>query len=293
MPSDQDLVIPILNGSQNFGISVAPNAMQVMKHTVESEIWIMKAIADACYKHGCQNLVQMIQYGQLSHDTWGLTMSAYELGSIRYCFEPDRHHILVANMLHIRNDTLDALDSLRKIRWVHRDIKPDNIFLSFKICKGLDRVCAVIGDFGLATREDTQYDQHIGTWSYLPDAIRNDKGIKTTEHRMDRYAWVLTMYEVMHGGEILGIKNHPNPVTWELHEGTTRPPFVTEFLNGESLYGWYPEDAPYKLLREFDDRLYGNDDGRDASPFWNTQLVNRGGKGMDDHVDPAATMSSP
>ena len=275
MPSHQDFVVPILSGAQNYGITVAPNAMQVTKRTVESEIQIMKAIAGACDEHGCQNLIKMIQHESFSPDVWDLTMPAYELGSLRYCFEPDRHHILVANMLHIRNDTLDALDSLRKIGWVHRDIKPDNIFLSFKICNaGLDRVCAVIGDFGLATREDTQYDQHIGTWSYLPDAIRNDKGIKTTEHRMDRYAWVLTMYEVMHGGEILGIKNHPNPVTWELHEGTTRPPFVTEFLNGESLYGWYPDDAPYKLMRKFADGLYGKEDGRNAPPFWDTQLVN-------------------
>lgn len=275
----------IHGGAQNLGISVTPNSMHVTKRVKkEDEIRIMKALADACQKHnGCLNLIEMIE-GKFSHDVCSLKMPAYELGSLQHCFRWDRHHILVANMEHIGDDTLSALNSLQKISWVHRDIKPDNIFLSFKMCKeGLNRVCAVLGDFGLATPEKKMH-KLAGTQRYLPHArLHNPYKKMPTEHRTDRYAWVLTMYEVMYGGKI---NFHPfsNPVTRERRE-EKRPTFVTEFLKGESLYRWYPEDDdevshylsrgiqedPYRLLRTFVNGHYRTkNDGRSAPLFWET-----------------------
>ena len=91
------------------------------------------------------------------------------------------------------------------------------------------------------------------------------------------------MYEVMYGGKI---NFHPfsNPVTRERRE-EKRPTFVTEFLKGESLYRWYPEDDdevshylsrgiqedPYRLLRTFVNGHYRTkNDGRSAPLFWET-----------------------
>ena len=108
-----------------------------------------------------------------------------------------------------------------------------------------------------------------------------------TEHRTDRYAWVLTMYEVMYGGKI---NFHPfsNPVTRERRE-EKRPTFVTEVLEKESLHQGYPEDGDqvshflppypdmqedrYRLLRRFVTQTEINrteNDGRNVPLFWET-----------------------
>lgn len=98
---------------------------------------------------------------------------------------------------------LTALDFCHECNIIHRDIKPDNIFISsFGEYK--------LGDFGIAregSRHTTVMSQR-GTYSYMsPEMFREGKCGKT----VDLYALALTMYELLNHNRMPFLPPFPAP----------------------------------------------------------------------------------
>jgi serine/threonine-protein kinase len=95
--------------------------------------------------------------------------------------------------LEILTHCLAGLEYIHSKQIIHRDIKPDNIFI------GRDGHSAKIGDFGVAKKisENLQAETFAGTPLYMaPEVLRNPLG-KGYDHRADLYSLGLVAYEML------------------------------------------------------------------------------------------------
>jgi len=106
----------------------------------------------------------------------------------------------LSQVLTVLAQTLSALEAAHAQRIVHRDIKPDNVFLT-------DRIQGVLAvkllDFGIAKSLDenaelslTRTGMVVGTPFYMaPEQARGEK----LDHRVDLYACGVLLYEMLTG----------------------------------------------------------------------------------------------
>jgi len=100
--------------------------------------------------------------------------------------------------LHWADDILAALDRLHAIGWVHRDVKPQNVFiLSGDGSSRRER--ALLMDYGLAMRigaPRVEADEPFGTPSYVsPEVVAG----ATLDARADLYSLALILFELFCG----------------------------------------------------------------------------------------------
>ena len=117
-------------------------------------------------------------------------------------------------------DICEALKACETKNIIHRDIKPDNIFVNeygtFKL-----------GDFGIAKKlENTRAMlSHKGTSMYMaPELYRGGTGGTT----VDIYALGITLYKLLNSGRFPFMPPYPQPVTPQLREQS-----LYRRLNGE------------------------------------------------------------
>ena len=255
-----------------------------------NELKMMQEIDDLCdrqtderYKRGCRAIMRLDGHGNgypcPNNVSW-IKMLYANLGSLGSLL---RRQVDINNPIFpievrelIRDDLRSALDFLGTTGWVHGDIKPDNIVLQQDMETGA--VSGILVDYGAA--EPNGVSTHIrGTVEYLPGYMKNQglftqfqfvqhpqqyiasSGTTPTlmEHGLDRYGWVLTMYELSMGRLLAHHIDETAHLTWVNWERSTScPEHAHKFLQSESLYAYaqldYHED---KIPRHI---LPGNED---------------------------------
>ncbi len=132
----------------------------------------------------------------------------------------ERKPLSLDEIVKLGIDICEALKACETKNIIHRDIKPDNIFVNeygtFKL-----------GDFGIAKRlENTRAMlSQKGTSMYMaPELYRGGTGGKT----VDIYALGITLYKLLNSGRFPFMPPYPQPVTPDLREQA-----LYRRLNGE------------------------------------------------------------
>lgn len=144
-------------------------------------------------------LMQVFDYGRLPDNRPYLVMRRLEGRTLRDALKSDRRWDL-SRIGEALTPVAEALDAMHAQRLVHRDVKPDNIFLEHDHETGTEK--AIVMDFGLATlfqdggQHLTQQGMLLGTPTYLPpEASERD----TREPAADVYALAVTLFELLVG----------------------------------------------------------------------------------------------
>jgi serine/threonine-protein kinase len=123
----------------------------------------------------------------------------------------------------VASQVLSALSAAHAANVVHRDLKPDNVFLINM--SGLRDIVKLL-DFGVAKLMNaptddklTQTGSVLGTPAYMSPEQARGAGV---DHRSDLYAVGCLMYEVLTGGAPFVAENY-NALLFEIQKGVPTP----------------------------------------------------------------------
>ena len=111
------------------------------------------------------------------------------------------------DVIRLGIDISSALERCRKFGIIHRDIKPDNIFVS-------DYGDFKLGDFGIARiAEKTQAGMsRKGTMNFMaPEVYRGDE----YNHTVDIYSLGVVMYQLLNHGRVPFLPPYPEQITYK------------------------------------------------------------------------------
>jgi uncharacterized protein YjdB/serine/threonine protein kinase len=132
------------------------------------------------------------------------------------------HNLSQETIIKLGIDICKALELCQKYNIIHRDIKPDNIFISahgdFKL-----------GDFGIARQVEktTSGLSKRGTFTYMaPEVYKGEKYDATA----DIYSLGLMLYRLLNYNRTPFLPNYPEPITY-----TSREAAIAKRISGETL----------------------------------------------------------
>ena len=134
----------------------------------------------------------------------------------------EEHDPDMAMILKLGVDICSAIEVCEKCNIIHRDIKPDNIFLSetndFKL-----------GDFGIARVMDkgNMASTQIGTKNYLAPEVQ--RGEKYTSN-VDTYSLAMVLYRLLNHGRLPFYPVYPEPIKYSDNEAA-----MARRLSGEKI----------------------------------------------------------
>jgi serine/threonine-protein kinase len=175
------------------------------------------------------NIVEVITAG-ITHDAMHLpyyVMERLSGQSLRLILEK-KQHVDLPHALHIAIDLMDALWHAHDQGVVHRDVKPDNIFLhrthhNVTVTKLLDFGIMSLLDPGLQRETAGRF---LGTLRYAsPEQLRGDNPTP----QMDLYAAALVLYEMVAGRGPFAEVTHPQEIV--RHHMEVPPPPLSMFVN--------------------------------------------------------------
>ncbi len=173
-------------------------ALKVMGRAVSTNVefverFLREAVIASRVRHPA--IVEVFDAGQHQGTPW-IAMELLEGESLAKRLE--RGAIPVAELVPLLVPILDALHALHEVGVIHRDVKPDNIFLERR-ADGTTQPKLL--DFGIAKRVDasrlTGTGSVIGTaWYLSPEQARNSSAV---DRRADVYAMGVVLFECLSG----------------------------------------------------------------------------------------------
>ena len=173
-------------------------ALKVMLRGVATNVefverFLREAVIASRVRHPA--IVEVFDAGQHQGTPW-IAMELLEGESLAKRLE--RGAIPATELVPLLVPILDALHALHEASVIHRDVKPDNIFLERR-ADGTTQPKLL--DFGIAKREDasrlTGTGSVIGTaWYLSPEQARNSS---TVDRRADVYAMGVVLFECLSG----------------------------------------------------------------------------------------------
>lgn len=188
-----------------------------------------RAIARLCHR----NLIQVHDVGQLPSGEWFMVLDYLDGQTLGGYMTAQAGSIPVHPILHIMSEIANGLQVAHDHKIVHRDLRPDNVFL---IAREGDPYQAVVLDFGIARfgevptagpEAGSRSGSRIGVPAYMsPEQLRGTKVSPAT----DIYALGLIAYQMSTGGWFPYQTDEPRASYCELagtelyHRQMTRPP---------------------------------------------------------------------
>ncbi|HEU0185851.1 MAG TPA: serine/threonine-protein kinase, partial [Blastocatellia bacterium] len=172
-------------------------AIKLMRPDLEK--WFLQRFNDerkALASLNQRNIVVMLTSGEANHRHY-LVMEYLEGESLAERLR--RGSMAPSEILEITQQICDALNAAHRREIVHRDIKPDNIFLTHDDDGPLVKVL----DFGIATLKEsearTMAGGVIGTGPYLSPEQSRGLSRREIDGRADIYALGMVVYEMLTG----------------------------------------------------------------------------------------------
>ncbi len=173
------------------------------QHLIKRFMGEVKAISKL--KH--PNIIQILDYGVTSNKSPFFSAPFYVMeyfaGKTLQTLLTEKKVLTLGSLLKIIRQVCTGLQEAHKKGFVHRDLKPDNIFL---VSGGAFGEVVKIIDFGIAkniSRDETDYTQltqqgsFIGTYRYAsPEQCR---GLPNIDQRTDIYSLGIILYEAIAG----------------------------------------------------------------------------------------------
>jgi serine/threonine-protein kinase len=187
--------------------------------------------ARAAARLGHPAIVRIFDIGQTDKDDPFIVMELLDGESLATRLDRQRR-LSSVDVVQILLPIADALRAAHAKGIVHRDIKPDNIFIAVEG----DVVQPKLVDFGIAKLEQasgaSQITQHgvvVGSPDYMsPEQARGDTAI---DYRTDVWAFCVVLYEAVTGGLPFDAENYNALLRAILEE---KPPTLLELAAGDS-----------------------------------------------------------
>ncbi len=178
-----------------------PVAVKILhQHLLGDENAMSRFVAEAqeASRLNHPNIVSVIEFGETSYNVMFIVME-YLRGQPLSDLIADEYPLPFRRVVHIFRQVLMAVGIAHQLGVLHRDIKPDNVFIE-TLADGLERVKVI--DFGIAKRFDQQ-DRGLtspgmvcGTPEYMsPEQVQGDP----LDPRSDVYALGVLLYEMLVG----------------------------------------------------------------------------------------------
>lgn len=142
-----------------------------------------------------------------------------------------------------------ALNGMHRVNMLHRDIKPDNIYMD-------NKNQFYLGDFGVSKQEaSSSYNTLAGTQPYIaPEVWRITKGESTYSQTADIYSYGLTLYYLLNNNLLPFVKpgantNERSAATADRLRGKRFPPPVNGSRKLRSIVMKCCEYAPEKRFQ--------------------------------------------
>lgn len=152
---------------------------------------------------GHENIVQVTDMGSLESKAPYIVMERLQGQSLRELIAQSDTPIPINRAVAITSQILAGLVVVHGKKVVHRDLKPDNVFLAQNehsekdVVKLLDFGISKILDSELQMLELTRTGDILGTSYYM--APEQALGMKEIDHRVDLYAVGVILYELLTG----------------------------------------------------------------------------------------------
>ncbi|MFO0597273.1 MAG: serine/threonine-protein kinase [Myxococcaceae bacterium] len=163
-----------------------------------------KLVNDINHPH----IVQIIDFAQVDGSVF-CVMELLQGRSLATVIEQEGP-LSLARIIDLTDQVCDALSAAHRLGVVHRDIKPDNLFVTLD-AQGAERVKVL--DFGIARRPDgskTAVGMVMGTPGYMAPEQAAGRAV---DARADLYSLGVVLYELLTASSMVELKGPPTRVT--------------------------------------------------------------------------------